>query len=269
MEISGKIWFITPMPGTDIYKRKIVFFFLFLILLLTAPYGFAEPVTQVVSTSPSWNKFTNIDGTGLYHEILARIFNPHGIQVTHRYTNAKRGIYLVKNDIADIYTCRTDVYDLPDLVLAQYPMYEGEIHAFFKKDRVKNWQGVSSLTNQRVVWRWNYYNRSEFPTEIFVLETDTGEDALGQVVLGRGDFYIDDLNLIKESISKAGLSIDMDEYRIEPVGKRSYYPVFKKSPRGKFLMDLYETGMKNLHWSGELKKIFMKWQFSYPAYEMP
>ena len=268
MEFLPQIWFIAFMSEVGIYNRKILVLslFLFVFAFPASRLCFSKPVTQVISTSPSWEKFTNHDGTGLYHEILARIFTSHGIQVKHTYTNAKRGLFLIKNDLADIYTCQTDVSDYPDLMLARYPMYEGRIHALFKKERVKIWQGISSLTHQRVVWRWGYYKPSEFKVDIIVVEVDSGEAALSQIDLGRADFYVDDPNLIQESFTKAGFSMDEKGYRIEPVGKRTYHPAFKKSPRGKFLMDFYDAEMEKLHRSGELKKIFKKWDFPYPEY---
>ena len=246
----------------------LVCFWIFLILL-QAPLCVGEPITQVISTSPSWNTFTNEDGTGLYHEILGAIFNPLGIKVTHEYTNASRGLYMVQKGLADFYTCRNEIKDFPGLVLARHQMYEGKFFAMFPKVRVKDWQGVSSLANRKVVWRQGYYRESEFEVKLIVFEADSGVSALNQVILDRVDFYIDDLNLIRESISQNRLPFDMNDYRIEPVGKRTYHPVFNISVRGKAVMDLYDRGIDRLHRSGELRKIFKTWNHPYPAYDIP
>lgn len=244
--------------------------FWIILILFQAPPCVGEPITQVISTSPSWNTFTNPDGTGLYHEILGAIFTPLGIKVTHEYnTTANRGLYMVQKGLADIYTCRNEIDDFKGPVLARHPMYEGKFFALFPKNRVKDWQGVSSLANRKVVWRQGYYKESEFKVKMIVFEADSGVLALGQVILGRVDFYIDDLNLIKESISQNRLSCDMNDFRIEPVGKRSYHPVFNISFRGKEIMNLYDRGIERLHRSGELRKIFKKWNHPYPAYDIP
>ncbi len=238
-------------------------------ILNCPPWAWADPIKQVVSASPSWESFTNQDGTGLYHEILARIFLPLGIQVTHKYINAKRGLHLLKHDQADMYTCKPEVNDFPEFMIPRHPMYEGQFHAVFKKSRFRDWQGMSSLAGRKVLWPRGYYKRSEFNVTITAIETDTGVSALGQLSLDRGDFYIDDLNLIKESFAQSLFPIDRADYRIEPVGKRRYYPVFKRSERGNTVMGLYETGMEKLHRSGELKKIFNKWHHPYPTYTQP
>lgn len=234
-----------------------------------SPVYAGDNLRQVVSVSPAWHTFTNQDGTGLYHEILSAVFTARGITVAHQYTNATRGLHMVQKGLADVYTCRPEVDDFPDLMLAAYPMYEGQFHAFFKKSRIADWHGESSLAGRKVVWRRGYYKASEFTVAITVLEADTGDSALTQVVLGRGDVYIDDINLIRESLSRMQSgAVSMDDYRIEPVGRRSYYPVLKRSARGAAIMSVYDTGIERLHRSGELRKIFEKWHHPYPVYEI-
>lgn len=258
------------MGNRFFHNFEILVSFWIVVILLQAPLCLGEPITQVISTSPSWNTFTNQDGTGLYHEILGAIFSPLGIKVTHEYnTTANRGLYMVQKGLADIYTCRNEIKDFKGLVLARHPMYAGQFFALFPKKRVKDWQGASSLANRKVVWRSGYYRESEFKVKLIVFEADSGVSALNQVILGRLDFYIDDLNLMKESISQNQLPLDMNDYRIEPVGKRSYLPVFNISFRGKAVMDLYDRGIERLHRSGELRKIFQKWSQPYPAYDIP
>lgn len=232
----------------------------------TAAAVSALAVKAVISTSPSWDGFTNMDGTGLYHEILDRIFAPLGIRVTHKYTNAKRGIYLVRQGEADIYTCKTRHTEIPGLLMAGPPMYQGKVHTIFKKARIPDWKGRASLVGKKVVWRRGYYNPAELPAGIIPLETYSGESALGQVHRDRADFYVDDLNLIKETLANTSFPIDKSEFRIEPIGSRSYHPVFNSSGRGQTLLKLYEQGMARLHGSGELKQVFDKWGMPYPDY---
>ncbi|MDD9303054.1 MAG: hypothetical protein HUK40_12240 [Desulfobacter sp.] len=177
-----------------------------------SPFCFAESVKKVISVSPAWNDFTNKDGSGLYHDILKAVFTPHNIQVAHKYTNAKRGIYMVENNLADIYTCIDQIKNCPGIALGKYPMYEGRVYAIFKKEKIKDWQGLSSLENRNVVWQRGYYQASDFKVDLVPVVADSGISALGQVVVGRADFYVDDLNLIRDSIFKSLFTIDMDGF---------------------------------------------------------
>ncbi|MCG8615809.1 MAG: transporter substrate-binding domain-containing protein [Desulfobacterales bacterium] len=240
------------------------------ICLLVSPHGAAcETLSSITTASPSWNTFTNEDGTGLYHDIIKAVYSPRNIRVTHKYTNAKRGLYMIRQQLADIYTCKVMIDEFSDLILGKYPMYEGQFYALFKKDTVKHWQGKSAMAGHRVVWRRGYYKASELDIDIRVIEADSGPSALGQVVLDRAVFYIDDLTLIRQSIAEGRHKFPPDAFRIEPVGRRSYRPVFKRSERGKMLMEIYNRGIETLHRSGELKKIFNTWGHTYPAYDIP
>jgi len=229
----------------------------------------AKASERIVSASPSWKSFTNRDGTGLYHEILAAVFSPFGIRVEHRYTNANRGLHLIKKGLADVYTCQVSTGEFKDLMLARYPMYQGRFYALYKKSRIQNWQGPATLADKRAVWRRGYYCAHEFEPSFYILETDSGTAALAQVILGRADFYIDDLNLIKDSISATPFSFNMEEYGIRPVGSRAYHPVFKDSPRGRQILGIYHKAIEALHRSGRLKQIFDKWEHPYPDYDLP
>ncbi len=89
------------------------------------------------------------------------------------------------------------------------------------------------------------------------------------VILDRVDFYLDDRTFIEDSIRNSKLAFDRTHFGIEPVGKRSYHPVFSTSERGKRIMELYDRGMEALHQSGTLQQIFSKWHFPVPTYDMP
>jgi polar amino acid transport system substrate-binding protein len=248
------------------YRNLALCIWIFL-FFLTPDICFCESLVKVVSTSPSWSSFTNPDGTGLYHEIIDEIFTPLGIKVSHEYSNAARGIIMVEKGLADFYTCKSGSFSSPGLVRAPHPMYENQFHAVFKKSRVPNFTGSSSLANRNLVWRRGYYKQSEFKAAFVLFEADTGVSALDQVILGRADFYIDDQTLINESLSRTTLPFNRNDLKIEPVGKRTYHPVFKDSKRGNQILGIYEQGMEKLHQSGRLKAIFKKWNHPYPDYD--
>ena len=262
------LWFSISMPSPfKMHIKPAVLAGIIFMMIQVHPCT-GNPLEKIISTSPSWQTFTNPDGTGLYHDILKAIFTPHKIKVIHQYTNATRGIYMVEKELADIYTCQTQGFTSPTLMLARYQMYENRFHAIFKKSTGHDFQGPASLDGKKVVWRRGYYKADEFKVKLIVFEADTGVSALDQVILGRADFYIDDQNLIKESIIGTTLFFDNSAFRIEPVGKRAYYPVFKASEKGKQIMELYDRGMEELHRSGRLKTIFKKWGHPYPEYHV-
>ena len=153
---------------------------------------------EVLTASPYWQGFTSPDGQGLYHDLMRAIYEPGGNTVRHLEVPAKRGLIMVREGTVDIYTCRSEPEE--GMQLADEPMYEGEFHAFFRKDAVPDWDGVTTMANRRAVWRLGYYSPRDFPFPVQFDETTTGLEALERVVLGGADFYVDDLNLILESM---------------------------------------------------------------------
>ena len=131
-----KLLYFSPMVKT-------VYVYLLMAVLLSGTIpAWGNGLGRVTSAGPSWNSFTNENGTGLYHEILYAIFSAQNIQVVHKYTNANRGVQMVRKGLADIYTCRNDTEGFKELMLSQYPMYEGKVYAIFKKTASRNGREV-------------------------------------------------------------------------------------------------------------------------------
>lgn len=228
--------------------------------------AFAPPLQaeEIISVSPAWKSFTSSDEHGLYHDLLNAVFTPRGDTVRHIIVPAKRGQVMVRDGQADIYTCTTTPQD-HDIQLASLPMYESAFHAFFAKANVPNWDGPSSMTNKRLVWRLGYYYPETFPFPIQYSETPEGTEALARVLKGGADFYIDDKHLINESIAAHHQPINRDLYQIEPVGFRGYYPAFALSSKGYRLRQTFEERMRILADQGKLQAIYDKWGHPLPT----
>lgn len=224
-----------------------------------------DSITEVVAAGPSWDTFTNLDGTGLYHEILNEVFALKGIKVRREYVPSFRAYDMVRAGLADFMTC----HDRPveGLVLARYPMYEGTYYVFFERERFSPWQGEQSLQGRVVAARIGYYAPENFPVEVTLKEVKTSTSALAMVVLGRADFYVDDLNFIQDSMANSPVPFDPERFAVEPIGRRSYYPVFAPTERGYVVRSIFDQGMEVLHRSGRLREIFEKWGHPYPDYE--
>ena len=236
------------------------------VLIMTMLVFLVLPVSaradQVLTGSPLWDGFTSSDGQGLYHDLMRAIYGPGGNTVRHLEVPAKRGLIMVREGTIDIYTCLSDPVE--GLQLAAEPMYEGEFHAIFRKDVFPYWDGTSSMANKRLVWRLGYYSPKDFPVPILFSETTNGAEALERIVRGGADFYVDDRNLIMESIRTYNAPLDENDFRIESVGFRQYFPVFSTSERGRKLRGTFEEGMRTLADEGKLAPIYEKWHLPMP-----
>lgn len=236
---------------------------LFLLLLPVAAE--AADIEEVVSTSPSWNTFTNKDGTGLYHEILEKVFALYGIPVRHEYAKSNRSEELVRLNLADMMTC-DDTAEAP-LVMARYPLYSNDFYVFFNKNRIGKWEGVRSLRDKEVLSQPGYYTQNNFPVPVKIKNVMTGAQGLSMILMDRSDFYVDDLTLIRQSIKENTVAFDRKAFAIEKVGKRSYFPLFNTTKRGKRIMKMYNDGMIRLHKEGKLRPIYDKWGYQYPNFD--
>jgi ABC-type amino acid transport substrate-binding protein len=232
--------------------------------LFLAVHAHAE---VIITGSPSWKGFTSPDGQGLYHDLMRAVFEERGNSVRHLEVPAKRGVVMLRDGQIDVYIC--DTAAAPGMQLAETPMYEGEFHALFLSGAYPNWNGVESMAGRLLVWRLGYYSPEDFPVAVRFEETTTGIDALNRVVHGSADFYIDDVNLILETVRDYPSALDAKEYRIESVGFRQYFPMFARSSRGNELRRAFEEGMRSLAAQDRLRQAYEKWGLPMPrAYSL-
>lgn len=233
-----------------------------LAILLSLFLAASVQAGEVITASPSWKGFTSADGQGLYTDLMRAVFSARGDTVRHLEVPAKRGLIMLREGQIDVYTCDTEAGE--GLQLAQLPMYEGEYHALFLTKTFPHWTGVETMTDRLLVWRLGYYSPSDFPVPVRHEETTTGTEALKRIVRRSADFYIDDINLIRETVLAFPTPLDERIYRIESVGFRQYFPVFSTSERGNELRRSFEEGMRSLADQGLLRPIYDTWGLPMP-----
>ncbi|QGY40702.1 ABC transporter substrate-binding protein [Pseudodesulfovibrio cashew] len=238
---------------------------IFMVMTLIASPCPASEIDEVISASPSWDSFTNKDGTGLYHEVLRAVFSLYGIPVRHTYSKSNRSEELVLLSLADMMTC--DDKATPPLVLARYPMYENDYYVFFKKSRIGPWRGEETLRGMEILSQPTFYSQANFNVPVRIKDVLTGEQALSMIILDRSDFYVDDLNLIRQSMRRNTIPFRRQDFDVQKAGRRAYFPLFNVTERGKHIKRMYEEGIVRLHRQGKLKPIYDKWDFQYPDFD--
>lgn len=233
------------------------------LFVLQAGLAKAEEEKTIITAGPSWERFTNQDGSGLYHDIIRQVFA--GYKVIHHYVPTEQANSMVIIGRADIKMCETKANE--HLRLANVPMYENDFYALYLRKKFEPWKGFSSLQGQRVVWREGYYSKDDFSIPVDFTEVRSGESALKMIVYDRADFYIDDFNLIKQSFDNAGEKFDQEKFGLAIVGARKYYPVFADTQRGEMLRNHYENEMRRLYREGVLQQIYTTWNFRIPQFE--
>ncbi len=249
------------MKKGSLKNLSLMFSVFLLVIAFAASLRADEPKTLIIA-GPSWDNFTNTDGSGLYHDLIREIFAGYTIQ--HIYVPTIQANIMIANGRADIKMC--DTKEIESLVLAKQAMYENDFYALYVKENQKADEQFS-MKNKRLVWRAGYYSQLDFSFPVTFTEVRSGLSALEMVIYNRADFYIDDMALITESFSELGQKFDPQKFGLERVGTRKYFPVFADSERGSILLTHYEKEIKRLLKEGKLQHIYERYGFHAPTYQ--
>lgn len=240
----------------------------FLLLVWAFPVP-AEEINTIHIVTPAWEGQTNEDGTGLFFDIVRSVYEPVGIKMDHEIVSWERAEYMVKRNRADAMLCVAEQNIGKDVLAPQYPMSVEYTGAVFKKGAITEWKGVESLAGKQVIWMRGYdFHKNPYMEGITVTWSEVGEHAAAwkRLTMGiKADVYIDSLADIKDYINTN--NVDMTPYQLETLWGENAYMVFSNSERSKQLIELYDKRIIELSKSGELQRIFEKWD-SYSLYPL-
>lgn len=218
--------------------------------------------------TPEWEGQTNKDGTGLFFDIVRSVYEPEGIKIKFEIVPWKRSEFMVISNKADalLDSYKENIVG-KDMLAPEYPMVVESSAAVFRKDKIPAWNGPESLENMRAIWLRGYdFHKSPHLKDVTFKKWDEIDEygtAWHLLEKDRTDVYLDALIDIQRYIKK--YKIDMSPYRVETVGEDKGYMVFSKSEKSEKLIEIYDKNIKELFKSGELKKLFEKWDYPFPT----
>jgi len=226
----------------------------------------AEKIESIQIATPAWEGQTNADGTGLFFDIIRAVYEPGGIKVKFEIMPWKRAVQEMLSGRADavLDMYREDIAE--DMIAPNYPLLTEFTVAVFRKERIKEWKGAESLSGLDVIWirGYNYHNSRHLRGIKFNWsEIDDYDTAWRMLSKNRADAYLEAYTDAKSYIK--GNNVDMNLYRMETIGGDKGYMVCRKSRKAENLIRIYEIRIIELLSSGELKKIFDKWNYPFQA----
>lgn len=236
---------------------------LFCLLMLPGPACAAagnasNRIRHIHIVTPAWKNQTHADGTGLFFEILRRVYEPEGIRMEFEIVPWKRAHAMIDANQADarLAIIRTS----PDQWMPRYPLYVDYTVAVFRPETIQQWKGRESLDGKRAVtmrgyqlWDLSYFDGLRLDWS----EVNTHEQAWKMLDSGRVDVYLDALIDVEPYIHEH--QVDRRRYRLEVLYGRNAYVEFAHSERSERLMAIYERRIVELQESGELEALFRKW----------
>ncbi|MDY0094397.1 MAG: transporter substrate-binding domain-containing protein [Candidatus Vecturithrix sp.] len=244
----------------------IIFEFCVLFCLAIAAIG-QEPdqVTTIHVVTPEWEGYTEKDGTGVYFDLVRAVYEPAGVVMTYEIVPWKRGMEMLERKTAD--ALLGEFYN-EEFRMPRYPMDFDETSVGFKTSNIAEWTGIQALAGKTLAWLrgYNYHIEPEMAAiECKWLEVDSPEQALKMLERGRVDGYLDTTDEIEFYLEQ--LQLDAEQYQIEALWTRNLYLRFADTPKSDALIAIYDQRIPGLLASGELQKIFEKWDVPFPPFE--
>ena len=228
-----------------------------------------QNIKKINIVSPELEGGATNDGSGIYFELVKLIYNPVGITVKTSNAPFNRvNMLLTKNKIdasISFYSSKVaadnglNYYKTP-----KRPINTERLTAIFKNNSSK-WIFPDSLAGKRVAWMDGYNFEKGIPVDYEYQRISDQLQGLKLLQIGRIDYYLDNEYDIKRTIKK--YNFDDKQYTMQPILENQLFVAFSKTQKSNKLMDLFDCRMDELRESGELQKLYYKWDIPMPPKE--
>lgn len=254
--------------------RAIAVFVLSVVTAFSAvTHVMSEPLNNntVYIVSDHWPGFTEPDGSGLYLELMAKVYQAEGIRVSHKIHPVLRAIASINvGDRADVMLADWDKthmayngnYQLDKVLVPSNPIFAEFVEAAFHPESTLTWSDIRSDSSKRVAWIRGYGYQNAFGlTEHPITQLSDFDQGLKMLVKGHIDCYLNDKAEFDLYAKTEGLK--QISWRRELVAMHKMYPVFHNNARGQRFMAIYDRRMAELAESGELYELYRQHGFDY------
>ena len=239
--------------------KKAGFFILFFVLCPICFSALAgSPPAEIVLASEEWANATNKDGTGLYWDIFRAVYEPVGIKTKFIIRSYKGSVSLVKKNQADAMV-GIHPEKIQGALSSRYPFVKDYVLVLFKKNNLYQWNGQETLKNKKVGWIKGSSFDEYLEVPVIKRELAKRENILRRLDKNQIDFFMDTRNNV-ESVLNKGI-IDVTHYTVETVLELERYLVFADNRKGKELKKIFDDRFPRLVESGELDRLFAKWNW--------
>jgi len=251
--------------------QRIIAFITVVFFLFLANWGICDELKVITVASEAWEDNTNKDGTGLYWDIIRKVYEMDNIQLKIRIVPYARSVHMVKVNKADAWVASY----IDEETFVVYPKWHFDadiVSALFQKDKFPDWKGVQSLTHKTVGWVRGYDYDQYIDIKMNIDELNSRDSALAMLQKNRIDVLLDALVEIKNELKKKDklekIGFDIQNYRIEQLLQLNLYLAFTKNDRGKQLMAIWDKNFYVLLKNGQIKKLYEKYKIArYPFKE--
>lgn len=155
--------------------------------------------------------------------------------------------------------------------MRRYPIWVSRTSALFSKQYLDTWNGLDTITTElKHVVTAPFVGKQ---IGLSTYEVKSRPLAIKMLLAGRMRYYLDDQAILQsltegradslafeEGITLTELTqMDWTQYTIREVTTQSWHMIFPPTERGKKIRNIFDTGFRRLHQSGELRALYEKW----------
>lgn len=231
-----------------------------LIFIINFPLSASNSDDTIYFVTESWQDATNSDGTGIYWDILRKVYNPKGIKISFKIVPYERSVKMIQHQKADA-AIGTYEDEIEEAIYPKWHFDADQVVAIFKKNLIKKWQGESSIANKKVVWIRGYAYDEYLNVSVKKYEVDLRKSALLMLQNNRVDFFLDAIYDLQAELDKG--YFDYSHYQIEDVIQLNLYLAFANNERGKKFRKIFDEQFSILLKSGEIKRLYEQWDWGF------
>lgn len=242
--------------------RGFTLFFAFAITIFTALPSSAQTHgdKEIILVSEAWEDATEKDGSGLYFEIMRRVFEPLGYSIKTITTTYSRSVYLVQTKKMDAFL--GSYIDEQKKILYPYWHFDAEqVAAVYKASVIPAWKGEETLENRTVGWIKGYDYNDYIDTKFNIHEVKSRRQGLSMVFSDRLDVLLDARAELEEEFDLGYLS--RDDFEMANIMDLKLYPGFADTEKGQELRRIYDERFEELLNKGEIKRLYDEYEWEY------
>lgn len=216
-----------------------------------------EHIKKMSAVAPTWEGYTNSDGTGLYWEVIKSIYEPAGIKVKVKNIPWNRAMKMVTkyrtyNSIIGEYRDSEE-----DLIFPTYPI-DVEYMSVLSKSNTPGFEGYQSLSGKTVGWIKDYEVISKSRRDFKLKEFRDIQQGIQLLQSGKIDYLIEEADEIEAAIEKYKLPTENYKVAEMPEGT-DVYVAFSVDNLSRELIEIYNERVYDLVENGEMAAIYKKW----------
>jgi polar amino acid transport system substrate-binding protein len=231
-----------------------------LILIFYSSQLFAvDKIHQLTVVTEQLEELSHADGSGLYFDLVRKIYEPLGIKVKTIVFPYIRSVNMVKLNKADFWL-GSYIKEEDFAVYPRYPYDYDQVAAMYKPELFPQFNDINSLKGKNVCWIRGYNYEHHLPIKMIKHERNNRHAAFLSLQAGRFDVFLDDFDDMQAEIEKE--NPDMQAFQVKKIVKIFLYPAFRGDERGEVLKNLWDKRMQEIQENGEFTALFLSYEYT-------